>query len=125
MSAESSVVRIYLDTLLSMPWGKTTKATIDINKTEMILNRDHYGLKKVKERIVEYLSVLKRSRKIKGPILCFIGPPGVGKTSLVKSIAEAWVESTVSLLSEELEMKLKSGGIVGLILVLCRVKLLP
>lgn len=89
MSAESSVVRNYLDTLLSIPWGKTTKATIDINKTEMILNRDHYGLKKVKERIVEYLSVLKRSRKIKGPILCFIGPPGVGKTSLVKSIAEA------------------------------------
>lgn len=89
MSAESSVVRNYLDTLLSMPWGKNTKASIDINKTEMILNRDHYGLKKVKERIIEYLSVLKRSRKIKGPILCFIGPPGVGKTSLVKSIAEA------------------------------------
>jgi ATP-dependent Lon protease len=72
-----------------MPWGENTKASIDINKTEMILNRDHYGLKKVKERIIEYLSVLKRSRKIKGPILCFIGPPGVGKTSLVKSIAEA------------------------------------
>ena len=89
MSAESSVVRNYLDTLLSMPWGKTTKTVIDINKTEAILDRDHYGLKKVKERIVEYLSVLKRSRKIKGPILCFIGPPGVGKTSLVKSIAEA------------------------------------
>jgi ATP-dependent Lon protease len=89
MSAESSVVRNYLDTLLSMPWGENTKASIDINKTEMILNRDHYGLKKVKERIIEYLSVLKRSRKIKGPILCFIGPPGVGKTSLVKSIAEA------------------------------------
>jgi len=89
MSAESSVVRNYLDTLLSMPWGKQTKTVIDINKTETILDRDHYGLKKVKERIVEYLSVLKRSRKIKGPILCFIGPPGVGKTSLVKSIAEA------------------------------------
>ena len=89
MSAESSVVRNYLDTLLSMPWGKQTKTIIDINKTEAILDRDHYGLKKVKERIVEYLSVLKRSRKIKGPILCFIGPPGVGKTSLVKSIAEA------------------------------------
>ena len=89
MSAESSVVRNYLDTLLSMPWGKQTKTKIDINKTEAILDRDHYGLKKVKERIVEYLSVLKRSRKIKGPILCFIGPPGVGKTSLVKSIAEA------------------------------------
>lgn len=89
MSAESSVIRNYLDTLLSMPWGKRTQNVIDINKTEAILNQDHYGLKKVKERIVEYLSVLKRSRKIKGPILCFIGPPGVGKTSLAKSIAEA------------------------------------
>ncbi len=89
MSAESSVVRNYLETLLAMPWGKRTKTNIDIKKTEEILDRDHYGLKKVKERIVEYLSVLKRSRKIKGPILCLIGPPGVGKTSLVKSIAEA------------------------------------
>lgn len=89
MSAESSVVRNYLDTLLGMPWGKIDENIIDIKKTEDILNRDHYGLKKVKERIVEYLSVLKRSKKIKGPILCFIGPPGVGKTSLVKSIAEA------------------------------------
>jgi len=89
MSAESAVVRNYLDTLLSMPWGKRAKTNIDIDKTEAILNRDHYGLKKVKERIVEYLSVLKRSKKLKGPILCFIGPPGVGKTSLVKSIADA------------------------------------
>lgn len=89
MSAESSVVRNYLDTLLTMPWGKKSKTVIDIEKTEGILDRDHYGLKKVKERIVEYLSVLKRSKKLKGPILCFIGPPGVGKTSLVKSIAEA------------------------------------
>ena len=64
MSAESSVVRNYLDTLLALPWGKRTKTNIDINKTEEILDRDHYGLKKVKERIVEYLSVLKRSRKI-------------------------------------------------------------
>ncbi len=89
LSAESSVVRNYLDTLLSLPWGKQSNSTIQINKTEEILDRDHYGLKKVKERIVEYLSVLKRSRKIRGPILCLIGPPGVGKTSLVKSIAEA------------------------------------
>lgn len=89
MSAESSVIRNYLDTLLSMPWGKTSESKIEVKKTEDILDRDHYGLKKVKERIVEYLSVLKRSRKIKGPILCLIGPPGVGKTSLVKSIAEA------------------------------------
>ncbi len=89
LSAESSVVRNYLDTLLSMPWGNKSKSIIDINKTEQVLDRDHYGLKKVKERIVEYLSVLKRSKKIRGPILCLIGPPGVGKTSLVKSIAEA------------------------------------
>ena len=89
MSAESSVVRNYLDALLAMPWGKVSKSNIDINTTEEVLDRDHYGLKKVKERIVEYLSVLKRSKKIKGPILCLIGPPGVGKTSLVKSIAES------------------------------------
>jgi len=89
LSAESSVVRNYLDTMLSLPWGKRDKSPIKITKTEAILDRDHYGLKKVKERIVEYLSVLKRSRKIRGPILCLIGPPGVGKTSLVKSIAEA------------------------------------
>lgn len=89
MSAESSVVRNYLDTLVSLPWGKKTKNKVDITKTEEILDRDHFGLKKVKERIVEYLSVLKRSDKIRGPILCLIGPPGVGKTSLVKSIAES------------------------------------
>lgn len=89
MSAESSVVRNYLEALLAMPWGQCTKNAVDINKTEEILNRDHYGLEKAKERIVEYLSVLKRSKKIKGPILCLIGPPGVGKTSLVKSIAES------------------------------------
>lgn len=89
MSAESSVVRNYLDTLLGLPWGIFEKSKIDIKKAEQILNRDHFGLEKVKERIIEYLAVLQRSKKIKGPILCFIGPPGVGKTSLVKSIAEA------------------------------------
>jgi len=89
MSAESSVIRNYLDILLSLPWGKDKKKIIDIKKAEEVLNRDHFGLEKVKERIIEYLSVLERSKKIKGPILCFIGPPGVGKTSLVKSIAEA------------------------------------
>ncbi|MFK7974208.1 MAG: endopeptidase La [Rickettsiaceae bacterium] len=89
MSAESSVVRNYLDTLLALPWGKTGKSNVDIAQTEIILDQDHYGLKKVKERIVEYLAVLQRSKKIKGPILCLIGPPGVGKTSLVQSIATA------------------------------------
>lgn len=88
-SSESSVIRNYIDTLLSMPWGAMSDSKISIIKTEECLNHDHYGLEKVKERIIEYLSVLKRSKKLKGPILCFIGPPGVGKTSLVKSIAEA------------------------------------
>jgi ATP-dependent Lon protease len=88
MSAESSVTRNYLDTLLSLPWGEYDHNKIDINETEKILDRDHFGLEKVKERIIEYLAVLERSKKIKGPILCLIGPPGVGKTSLIKSIAE-------------------------------------
>ncbi len=89
MSGESSVVRNYLDTLLAIPWGKFDNNKTDINKTREILDRDHFGLEKVKERVIEYLAVLQRSKKIKGPILCLIGPPGVGKTSLVKSIAEA------------------------------------
>ncbi|WP_412708191.1 endopeptidase La [Candidatus Rickettsia kedanie] len=88
MSAESGVTRNYLETLLSLPWGKYDNSTIDIHQAEKILNRDHFGLEKVKERIIEYLAVLQRSSKIRGPILCLIGPPGVGKTSLVKSIAE-------------------------------------
>ncbi|CAN7945584.1 unnamed protein product, partial [Ixodes pacificus] len=88
MSAESGVTRNYLETLLSLPWGKHDNSKIDINQAEKILNRDHFGLEKVKERIIEYLAVLQRSSKIRGPILCLIGPPGVGKTSLVKSIAE-------------------------------------
>lgn len=89
MSGESSVVRNYLDTILAMPWGKFDNSKTDINKTREILDMDHFGLEKVKDRIIEYLAVLQRSKKIKGPILCLIGPPGVGKTSLVKSIAEA------------------------------------
>jgi ATP-dependent Lon protease len=89
MSAESSVIKNYLDTILGLPWGKFDKSRINIKKAEQILDRDHYGLEKVKSRIIEYLSVLQRTSKIKGPILCLIGPPGVGKTSLVKSIAEA------------------------------------
>ncbi|MCC8368772.1 MAG: endopeptidase La [Rickettsia endosymbiont of Oxypoda opaca] len=88
MSAESSVVRNYLDILLSLPWGKYDQNKININQAAKVLERDHFGLEKVKERIIEYLAVLERSQKIKGPILCLIGPPGVGKTSLVKSIAE-------------------------------------
>ncbi|MBE9477202.1 MAG: endopeptidase La, partial [Proteobacteria bacterium] len=89
MSAEATVVRNYLDWMLSIPWGKKTRVKKDLNKAEEILNADHYGLEKVKERIIEYLAVQKRSAKLKGPILCLVGPPGVGKTSLGKSMARA------------------------------------
>ncbi|CAN7374143.1 endopeptidase La [Rhizobium sp. LjRoot254] len=89
MSAESTVVRNYLDWLLSLPWGKFSRVKTDLINAEKILDEDHFGLDKVKERIVEYLAVQARSTKIKGPILCLVGPPGVGKTSLAKSIAKA------------------------------------
>jgi ATP-dependent Lon protease len=89
MSAEATVVRNYLDWMLSIPWGKRTRIKKDIVRAEEILNEDHYGLDKVKERIIEHLAVQQRARKMKGPILCLVGPPGVGKTSLGKSIARA------------------------------------
>jgi len=89
MSAEATVVRNYLDWMLSVPWGKRTRIKKDIARAEEILNEDHYGLDKVKERIIEYLAVQQRAKKMKGPILCLVGPPGVGKTSLGKSIARA------------------------------------
>ncbi|MFZ1814503.1 MAG: endopeptidase La [Rhizobiaceae bacterium] len=89
MSAEATVVRNYLDWLLGIPWGRRSAVKTDIQLAEEILDADHYGLEKVKERIIEYLAVQTRSKKIKGPILCLVGPPGVGKTSLGKSIAKA------------------------------------
>ena len=89
MSAEATVVRNYLDWLLSIPWGTKSRVKKDLNKAQTILDRDHYSLEKVKERIVEYLAVQKRSSKLKGPIMCLVGPPGVGKTSLGKSVARA------------------------------------
>ena len=89
MSAETTVVRNYIDVILSLPWGKKTKSKIDINKAEVILDEDHYGLSKPKERILEYLAVQAQVKKIKGPILCLVGPPGVGKTSICRSIARA------------------------------------
>ena len=89
MSAESTVVRNYLDWLLSVPWGKAKQKPIDLQKAEDILEEDHFGLEKVKERIIEYLAVQARTGSLKGPILCLVGPPGVGKTSLAKSIAKA------------------------------------
>src|ERR687883_464399 len=89
MSAEATVVRNYLDWLLSIPWGRKGKVKKDLRHAEQVLDADHYGLDKVKERILEYLAVQQRANKLKGPILCLVGPPGVGKTSLGKSIAKA------------------------------------
>jgi ATP-dependent Lon protease len=89
MSSEASVVRTYLDWMVSIPWKKRSKVRMDLVKAEEILETDHYGLKEVKERILEYLAVQKRVKKLKGPILCLVGPPGVGKTSLGESIARA------------------------------------
>ena len=89
MSAEATVVRNYLDWMIDIPWYKKDNVNIDLNKATKILDEDHFGLEKVKERIVEFLAVQKRMQKLKGPILCLVGPPGVGKTSLGKSIARA------------------------------------
>ena len=89
MSAEATVVRNYLDWMLSIPWGTKSRVKKDLNRAQKVLDNDHYGLEKVKERIVEYLAVQQRSKKMKGPIMCLVGPPGVGKTSLGKSVAKA------------------------------------
>ncbi|MCL2766595.1 MAG: endopeptidase La [Peptococcaceae bacterium] len=89
MSAETAVIRNYLDWLLALPWNKTTRDRLDLKAAEAILEEDHYGLLTVKERILEYLAIRKLAKKMKGPIICFVGPPGVGKTSLGRSIARA------------------------------------
>ncbi|WP_404378935.1 endopeptidase La [Caenispirillum salinarum] len=89
MSAEATVVRNYLDWILSIPWQNKTRVNYDLKRASKVLNDDHYGLEKVKERILEYLAVQQRTKKLKGPILCLVGPPGVGKTSLGESIAKA------------------------------------
>lgn len=89
MSPEASVIRTYVEWLLEIPWQKLTEDNLDLIRAKEILDDDHYGLEKVKERVIEYLAVLSRVKKIKGPILCFIGPPGVGKTSIAKSVARS------------------------------------
>ncbi len=109
MSAEATVVRNYLDWLLSLPWGRKSKVKRDIVAAEKILNDDHYGLEKVKERILEYLAVQQRVGKLKGPILCLVGPPGVGKTSLARSIAKAtgreYVRMSLGGMRDEAEIR--------------------
>ena len=89
MSADASIIRTYLECLLELPWNILDEINIDLEKSEAVLDRDHYGLEKVKERILEYIAVNRRVKKVRGPILCLVGPPGVGKTSLAKSIAES------------------------------------
>ena len=109
MSAEATVVRNYLDWLLDIPWHKRSKVNKDLKKAAAILDADHYGLEKVKERIIEYLAVQSRADKVKGPILCLFGPPGVGKTSLGKSIARAtgrsFVRTSLGGMRDEAEIR--------------------
>ena len=94
-AAEYTVARTYLDWLVDLPWEKETEDHLDVKSAQVILDEDHYGLEKVKQRIVEYLAVLQLKRDLKGPILCLVGPPGVGKTSLAKSVSRADRKSVV------------------------------
>lgn len=109
MSAEAGVIRNYIDWLLSVPWSKNKRVNYDLDKAENILNRDHYSLEKVKDRILEFLAVQQRVKKLKGPILCLVGPPGVGKTSLAASIAEAtgrkYVRASLGGVHDESEIR--------------------
>ena len=119
MAAETSVVRTYIECLLSLPWGVYTEDNLDINHAEDILNADHFGLDKVKERILEYLSIRKLTDSIKGPILCLVGPPGVGKTSLARSIAKAVDRKFVRVSLGGVRDRLKLEDTVGLMLEQC------
>ena len=106
---ESAVSQTYIEWILDLPWGKETEDNLDLKRAREILNRDHYGMEDVKERIIEYLAVLQMKRDMKGPILCFVGPPGVGKTSIVKAIAEAvgrkFVQMSLGGVRDEAEIR--------------------
>jgi hypothetical protein len=112
MSAEATVVRNYVDWLVKVPWKKRTNVKHDIAAAQKVLDEDHFGLEKVKERIVEYLAVTQRVKRLKGPILCLVGPPGVGKTSLGQSIARAtnrkFVRMSLGGVRDEAEIRGKS-----------------
>jgi ATP-dependent Lon protease len=126
-SAEATVSRTYLDWLVDLPWAKSSRDRFDIAGAKSVLEKDHYGLNKVKDRILEYLSVRKLNPKMKGPILCFVGPPGVGKTSLPASVRPLWANPSPgpsnASLSEfrwaEFAMRPKLGAIAGPTLAPC------
>jgi len=112
-SAEATVVRNYIDWFLSLPWNYCTRDKLDLKQAEKILDEDHYGLREVKDRILEYLAVQGLVKKIKGPILCFVGPPGGGKTSLAKSIARCMARRFVRLSLEGSGTRRRSGATGG------------
>src|SRR5437899_12832602 len=117
MSAEATVVRNYIDTLIALPWRKKSKVNNDLSNAEKVLEDDHYGLDKVKERILEYLAVQQRVDKLKAPILCFVGPPGVGKTSVGQSIAHAtnrkYVRMALGGVRDEAEIRGHRRTVIG------------
>ena len=122
MSAEATVVRNYVDSLIALPWKRKSKVSKDLKNAQKILDEDHHGLEKVKERILEYLAVQQRVKKVKAPILCLVGPPGVGKTSLGQSIARATGRKFVRMALGGVRDEAEIRGHRKTYMVLCRGK---